>query len=135
MIDEMNQRSREIFRRLVENYLETGAPVGSKTVASELGFDLSPATVRNIMAQFEKSGLLFSPHISAGRIPTQVGLRLFVDGLLEVGNLSSVERSEIEARCAAHSRNVEDTLTEATTMLSGLSHCAGLVMVPQDDTP
>ncbi len=116
---------------IVESYVETGSPVGSQTIAQRLSQQLSSASIRSVMADLEGSGLLFSPHTSAGRMPTELGLRLFVDGLLEVGNLTEDERSGIESRCSAEGRSVEDVLTEASTMLSGLSRCAGLVTAPK----
>ena len=135
MITELNQRSREIFRQIVDVYLETGEPVGSRTVARRLNMALSPATVRNVMSDLEESGLLFAPHTSAGRLPTDIGLRLFVDGILELGNLGAEERERIEAQCAASGSNLEGMLEKATTTLSGLSHCAGLVTAPKTDSP
>ncbi len=129
----LDQRSREIFRRLVESYLETGEPIGSRSISRILPTSLSPASVRNVMSDLEALGLIFSPHTSAGRVPTQQGLRLFVDGLLEIGDLTDDDRSRIEAQVAGSNqyRNVEEVLTEATNMLSGLSQCAGLVMTPK----
>ena len=135
MIRELNQRSREVFRSVVETYLETGIPVGSKTLANRLPLPLSPASIRNVMASLDLAGLLFAPHISAGRLPTQAGLRIFVDGLLEVGNLTELEQSDIDSRCAAMGRNTEDVLTEAVTTLSGLCGCAGLVVAPKLESP
>ena len=135
MIRELNQRSREVFRSVVETYLETGIPVGSKTLAGRLPMPLSPASIRNVMASLEQAGLLFAPHISAGRMPTQAGLRIFVDGLLEIGNLTETEQSELASRCAAVGRNTEEVLTEAVTTLSGLCRCAGLVVAPKLDSP
>jgi len=135
MIQELSDRSREIFRLLVEAYVETGAPVGSKTLSQRLPFDLSPASVRNVMAELEGAGLLYSPHTSAGRLPTERGLRLFVDGMLEVGNLSENDRIDIAARCQASGRSIEQMLTLATETLSGLSHCAGLVTAPKSESP
>jgi len=135
MISELNERSREIFRHIVETYVQTGEPVGSRTLSQLLGNSLSPATVRNVMADLEDNGLLFAPHPSAGRLPTEAGLRLFVDGLLQVGNLTKDEREGIEGQCAAAGRNVEGMLKEATSALSGLSNCAGLVMAPKTDVP
>jgi len=132
---ELNGRSQEVLRRLVEEFMETGQPVGSQTLARRLQSSLSPATIRNVMADLEESGLLFSPHISAGRLPTQMGLRLFVDGLLEIGNLTNQERSSIEGPCNASGRTVEEVLIEATEALSGLSRCAGLVLAPTADVP
>jgi heat-inducible transcriptional repressor len=131
MISELNERAREILRQVVEIYVETGDPVGSKTLARRMTRRLSPASIRNVMADLERAGLLFAPHTSAGRLPTEAGLRFFVDGLLELGNLTETERSDIEARCVAAGRNVEDVLTEATEMLSGLSNQTGLVMAPK----
>jgi heat-inducible transcriptional repressor len=135
MIQEMNQRSREIFRQIVESYVETGEPVGSRAISKRLEGRLSPASIRNVMADLEDAGLLFAPHTSAGRLPTQAGLRLFVDGLLEIGDLTPDERANIEARCAAQGRGVQDVLREASGLLSGLSHCAGLVVAPKSEVP
>ena len=135
MITELSERSRAIFRQIVDAYLETGEPVGSRTVAKRLAMALSPATIRNVMADLEEAGLLFAPHTSAGRLPTDLGLRLFVDGLLEVGNLTAEERANIEAQCAASGGNLEGMLEQATSTLSGLSHCAGLVTAPKTDSP
>lgn len=135
MITDLNERSREIFRRIVEAYVETGEPTGSRTLAKQLDMKVSPATIRNVMADLEESGLLYSPHTSAGRLPTEQGLRLFVDGLLEVGNLSADERQSIEAQCQASSTNVDSLLERASTVLSGLSRCAGLVVAPKTDSP
>lgn len=135
MIDQLNERTREIFRLIVDNYVNTGEPIGSRTISRRVGINLSPASVRNVMADLEDLGLLFAPHTSAGRMPTESGLRLFVDGLLEVGDLSSAERENINGRCAASGRGFEEVLTEATTMLSGLSRCAGLVVAPKSDAP
>jgi len=95
-LDDLNERSREIFRRLVETYLATGEPVGSRTLSRAVAMSLSPATVRNVMQDLEELGLLGSPHVSAGRVPTQLGLRLFVDGVLEIGMISVEERAQIE---------------------------------------
>lgn len=131
MIHELSERSREIFRLIVDAYVETGEPIGSATLANRLGQKLSPASVRNVMADLEGAGLLYSPHTSAGRIPTEVGLRFFVDGLLEIGDLTEEEQAAIEARCAAAGRSLADSLKEASTMLSGLAGCAGIVVAPK----
>jgi heat-inducible transcriptional repressor len=130
---ELDLRSREIFRQIVELYLETGEPVGSRTLSRALPISLSPASIRNVMSDLEESGLIFSPHTSAGRLPTEIGLRLFVDGLLEIGDLTREDRREIESQVAARNSNqsVEDFLTEATNLLSGLSQCAGVVLTPK----
>ncbi len=132
---ELSGRSQEVLRRLVEEFMQTGQPVGSRTLSRRLENPLSPATIRNVMADLEDSGLLFSRHTSAGRLPTQLGLRLFVDGLLEIGNLTEQERSSIEGTCNAAGRTVEELLSEATEALSGLSRCAGLVLAPKADVP
>ncbi len=135
MIAELNERSREIFRLIVEAYCTTGEPVGSRTLSRQLSQKLSPATIRNVMADLEDAGLLFSPHTSAGRLPTDAGLRLFVDGILEVGNLSDDERKRIEAQYAGSSRSVDHMLEEATSTLSGLTGFASLVFAPKTDSP
>jgi heat-inducible transcriptional repressor len=128
---QLNERSREIFKRIVESYLETGEPVGSRNLSRALPMTLSPASVRNVMSDLESLGLIYAPHTSAGRLPTQTGLRLFIDGLLEVGDISVEERKEIESRIAGGGRRraIEDLLGEAGEMLSGLSRCAGVVLV------
>ena len=130
---QLDQRSRDIFRRLVETYLDTGEPVGSRTISRILPSSLSPASVRNVMMDLEDTGLIYSPHTSAGRVPTNAGLRFFVDALLEVGSISPEERSRIDAQMTGtnRSRRVEEVLGEATTLLSGLSHCAGLIVAPK----
>ncbi|MFP3942725.1 MAG: heat-inducible transcriptional repressor HrcA [Alphaproteobacteria bacterium] len=135
-VADLNERSREIFRRIVENFLETGEPMGSRTVSRVLPMALSPASVRNVMSDLEQLGLLYAPHTSAGRLPTELGLRMFVDGLLEVGDLSEEERENIERQLSGTSsdRTVEDMLSEVSRTLSGLSHCAGLVTAPKLNT-
>jgi heat-inducible transcriptional repressor len=135
MINELNQRSRDIFRAIVEAYVETGEPIGSRTISRRLGISLSPATIRNVMADLEEQGLLYAPHTSAGRLPTEVGLRLFVNGLLELGALSETERENIVLKCKAAGRSLPEVLAEASSMLSGLSSCAGLVLAPKTDRP
>ena len=127
----LNDRSREIFRYIVDAYMESGEPVGSRTISRRLNGTLSPATIRNVMSDLEVAGLLYAPHTSAGRLPTEAGLRLFVSGLLQVGNLDSDERRAIEANCQAAGRSVEDTLSQASSMLSGLSQLASLVVAPK----
>src|SRR5947199_6058641 len=134
-ISELNERSREIFRLIVDGYVQTGEPMGSRTLSRLLGQNLSPATIRNVMADLEEAGLLYSPHTSAGRLPTEAGLRLFVHGLLEIGNLGEDERRNIESLCAARGKSLPQALEEATAALSGLSHCAGLVVVPTQERP
>lgn len=128
----LDQRSREIFRRIVEDYLRTGDPVGSRTI-SRAGVALSPASIRNTMHDLAQLGLLSAPHASAGRLPTHAGLRLFVDGLLEVGDVGEEEKRAIEARLAGRGRSFEDALNEASVLLSGLAGGAGMVVTPARD--
>jgi heat-inducible transcriptional repressor len=135
LISELNERSREIFRQIVDAYVATGEPIGSRTLSRRLGQNLSPATIRNVMADLEEAGLLMAPHTSAGRVPTDAGLRLFVHGLMEVGGLSEDERRNIDSQCAAAGRSVAQALEEATLMLSGLSRCTGLVLAPKTERP
>src|ERR1700753_2784689 len=129
---ELDERAREIFRRIVEGYLDTGEPVGSRTL-SKGGLSLSPASIRNTMQDLTQLGLLGAPHVSAGRLPTHAGLRLFVDGLMEVGDVGDAERRSIEARLLAHGRNYEDALNEASAILSGLAGAASVVVTPIRD--
>jgi heat-inducible transcriptional repressor len=132
---EMNERSRAVFRRLVETYLETGEPVGSRTLSRRLDLNLSAASIRNVMQDLEALGVLDSPHVSAGRVPTHLGLRLFVDGLLEIGDVSDDERSAIDAAVGGANGDMASVLDEAGAMLSGLSHCASLVFAPKAESP
>src|SRR5438105_14042931 len=118
----LGERPREVFRHLVEAFLASGEPVGSRTLSQRLPLSLSPASIRNVMADLEAMGLLYAPHTSAGRVPTERGLRLFVDGMLQVGDLSSEERRAIEERLSRSGRPLEDVLGQAATLLSGLSH-------------
>ncbi|MEL6421348.1 MAG: heat-inducible transcriptional repressor HrcA [Pseudomonadota bacterium] len=138
-IEHLDERSRTIFRELVESYLQTGEPVGSRNISRQLPMKLSPASVRNIMSDLEHLGLIYAPHTSAGRMPTESGLRLFVDGLLEVGDLAPNERRQIETQIgnSGQDRTIEEMLTEASEMISGLSHCAGVVLSdsPPEDQP
>ena len=110
ILDEMNDRSREVFRLIVESYLDSGEPVGSRTLTRTLSEKVSAATVRNVMQDLEFLGLLDSPHISAGRIPTQVGLRMFVDGLLEVGDLGADDQQKLDETLGSNSGDVGDML-------------------------
>ncbi|HEY4114996.1 MAG TPA: heat-inducible transcriptional repressor HrcA [Rhizomicrobium sp.] len=131
---ELGERSRDILRHLVDAYLSSGEPVGSRTLSQRLPHNLSPASIRNVMADLESLGLLYAPHTSAGRVPTEKGLRLFVDGLLEIGELAPHERATIESRIQAQGRGLEEVLTQATMMLSGLSRCAGLLVAPKQES-
>jgi len=130
-VTELSERSREIFREIVDAYVETGEPVGSRTLSRRLSVALSPATIRNVMADLEEAGLLYAPHTSAGRVPTEEGLRLFVNGLLELGTLRDEERDRIDGQCRANGKSVETILEQALSTLAGLSRCAGLVLAPK----
>lgn len=129
-ITEMTDRARDVFRIVVESYLDTGAPVGSRTISKISGLNLSPASIRNVMQDLEEYGLLAAPHTSAGRMPTETGLRLFVDGMMQASEPSAEERAAISLR-AGHKGPVEEALAATTSALSGLSACAGLVLVPK----
>ncbi len=129
----LDPRSAAILREIVEQYVETGEPVGSRTLSRRLPMALSPATIRNVMADLTDAGLLFAPHTSAGRLPTEQGLRLFVDGLLQTGEIAEEDRAAIGTSLAAAGRSLEDTLAEASAMLSGLSMAAGLVLAPKSE--
>jgi len=131
-LSSLDQRARDIFRHVVETYLETGEPVGSRTV-SRGGVHLSPASIRNTMQDLTLAGLLAAPHTSAGRIPTHAGLRLFVDGFLEIGDIGADERREIDARLAGKGRGFDEALDAASSLLSGLAGGAGIVASPVRD--
>lgn len=128
-LDALNDRSRAILRQIVESFLATGEPVGSRNLSRVLPMTLSPASIRNVMSDLEHLGLIYAPHTSAGRMPTQSGLRMFVDGLLEVGDLSADERQRIERQITGRPQtSIDQVLSEASNMISGLSHCAGVVL-------
>ena len=127
----LNARSLEIFRQVVEAYVETGEPVGSRTLSRRLGLSLSPATIRNVMSDLEEAGLLYAPYVSAGRMPTEEGMRLFVNGLLEIGSLNEDDKIRLDERTQATGKSLEQALDETVTLLSGLSRCAGLVLAPK----
>jgi len=133
MINELNERSREIFKFIVDCYLETGRPVGSRMISDTSNLSLSPASIRNYMADLERFGLLYAPHTSAGRLPTDSGLRLYIDGLMEIGNLSYDEQNSIKASCNAKGRSFNEILDHTSNLLSGLSSCASLVIAPKLD--
>ena len=131
-LNKLSERSRTILRQIVESYLETGEPVGSRNLSRVLPMTLSPASIRNVMSDLEQLGLIAAPHTSAGRFPTQLGLRLFVDGLLEVGDLTVKERRQIESQISGRrASSIDDVLHEAGELISGLSHCAGVVLAEQ----
>jgi heat-inducible transcriptional repressor len=125
---QLNERSREIFRQIVESYLTTGEPLGSRNLSRLITTPLSPASVRNVMADLEQLGLIYAPHTSAGRLPTELGLRFFIDALMQVGDLNENERRQIEAQVAGAGKSVENVLSEASGLLSGLAHAAGVVL-------
>lgn len=133
MSQPLNNRAREVFRHIVDAYCETGEPIGSRTLSNRLQHDLSPSSIRAIMAELEKLNLLHSPHTSSGRLPTEAGLKLFVDGLLEVGELSEQERRDLEGHCSKADRDLKESLEQTTLALSGLSQCASLVFAPKFD--
>ena len=130
-ITELTDRARDVFRVVVESYLGTGAPVGSRTISKLGTVNLSPASIRNVMQDLEEAGLLSAPHISAGRMPTEQGLRLFVDAIMQAAEPSAEERRLIERQLASDGGPIENALSAATAALSDLSACAGVVMVPK----
>ena len=131
----LNERSREIFRQIVESYLATGEPVGSRNLSRILPITLSPASVRNVMSDLEQLGLIYAPHTSAGRLPTELGLRFFVDALMQIGDLTEADRHSIEAQVAGAGSNksLEAILTEASQTLSGLTRSAGVVLTAKSN--
>jgi heat-inducible transcriptional repressor len=129
-ISELTTRARDVFRLVVESYLGTGQPVGSRTLSKLAALNLSPASIRNVMQDLEELGLLASPHTSAGRFPTESGLRLFVDGMMQASEPTAEERATIEARMA-EAGPIEEALAATSAVLSGLSSCAGIVLVPR----
>lgn len=136
MISELNERTRQILKLVVDAYVETGEPVGSMAISQKLGMRLSPATIRNAMADLEELGLLYSPHTSAGRLPTETGLTVFVEGLLEVDHLSQGEREKIDQKIqSVRGQSLPHILEQTSSFLSGLSSCAGLVFAPKSEDP
>jgi heat-inducible transcriptional repressor len=135
ILEDMNDRSREVFRQVVETYLANGEPVGSRTLTRTLSEKVSAATIRNVMQDLEYLGLLNSPHVSAGRIPTQLGLRMFVDGLLEVGTLDQGDRQKIDATMSERNTGVAGMLDRIGSALSGVTHGASLVLTPKHEAP
>ena len=129
-LQQLDQRSREVFRHIVDSYLENGDPLGSRSISKQLPFSLSAATIRNVMSDLEALGLIYAPHISAGRLPTEFGLRFFVDSFLEIGNLNETEQRVIESQmnAASSEKTFDDVLGEASQLLSGLSRTAGVVV-------
>src|SRR6266853_4125675 len=130
---QLNERSRDIFRQIVESYLATGDPVGSRNISRLIAMPLSPASVRNVMSDLEQLGLIYAPHTSAGRLPTELGLRFFVDALMQVGDLTEPERQSIQSQLASAGKTVENVLNEASGLLSGLTHSAGVVLTTKSN--
>ncbi|MBW4962532.1 heat-inducible transcriptional repressor HrcA [Sulfitobacter sp. CW3] len=135
VLDEMNDRSREVFRRVVEGYLANGDPVGSRTLTREFSEKVSAATIRNVMQDLEYMGLLGSPHVSAGRIPTQMGLRMFVDGMIEIGDPTDIDREKIDATMGDNGADVGGILDRVGSALSGVTQGASLVLTPKHEAP
>ena len=135
MLNDMNDRSREVFRRVVEGYLANGDPVGSRTLTRDFSEKVSAATIRNVMQDLEYLGLLGSPHVSAGRIPTQMGLRMFVDGMIEIGDPSEMDREKIDATMGNNASDVGGLLDRIGSALSGVTHGASLVLTPKHEAP
>src|SRR5947207_8886375 len=135
-LGQLNERSREIFRRIVESYLATGEPVGSRNLSRLIPMTLSPASVRNVMSDLEQLGLIYAPHTSAGRLPTELGLRFFVDALMQVGDLTEPERQAIQSQLASvgKAQSVEAALDEALTRLSGLTRAAAVVLTAKSNS-
>ena len=132
---QLNERSREIFRQIVESYLATGEPAGSRNISRLISKPLSPASVRNVMSDLEQLGLIYAPHTSAGRLPTEFGLRFFVDALMQVGELSEAEQKSIQSQLASvgKAQSVEAALSEALTQLSGLTRTAAIVLTAKSN--
>ena len=128
---ELSDRSKNILKSVIETYLETGEPTGSETILKKIGIDLSSSSIRSILANLQEEGLLYAPHISAGRLPTDKGMRFFVDGLLEFGRLSKNEKENIKNQCQSRGSSFQEVLNEASKTISGLSNCAGIVVAPK----
>lgn len=135
ILADLNDRSREVFRRVVESYLASGDPVGSRTLTRSMSERVSAATIRNVMQDLEYLGLLGSPHVSAGRIPTQLGLRMFVDGILEVGTVAPADRERIDAGIDDGTADIQQLMDRVGATLSGLTHGASLVLAPKHEAP
>ena len=134
MIIELSERSKQIFRQIVDTYVET-VNRSARTIARRPDQRLSPASIRNVMADLEDAGLLFAPHTSAGRVPTDLGFRLYVDSLLGSGNLNEEDRARIDSLAAGSGRSLETVLGDASSALSRLSRYAGLVLAPKTERP
>tara|TARA_Y100001970_G_C14178503_1_gene828455 strand:+ start:439 stop:1485 length:1047 start_codon:yes stop_codon:yes gene_type:complete len=128
---ELSERSKQIFKQVVESYLKTGEPVGSETILKNVGINISSASIRSILVELQKEGLLYAPHISSGRLPTKEGLKFFVDGLLEFGRLSKEEQENIKNACQSKATSFQDILDKASQTIAGLSNCASIVVAPK----
>ena len=128
---QINDRSKLIFKKLVESYLKTGSPAGSETIMKMGGLNLSSASIRSILSNLQKEGLLYAPHRSAGRMPTEKGMRFFVDGLLEFGRISKIDKENIKKQCLTKGKSYEEVLDVASKAISGLSSYAGIVIAPK----
>ena len=128
---ELNDRSKLVFKSVVETYLKTGSPSGSETILRRAGLNLSSSSIRAILSNLQKEGLLYAPHISAGRMPTDKGMRFFVNGLLEFGRISNAEKERIKQQCYAKEKSYQEVLDEASKVISGLSNYAGIVIAPK----
>ncbi len=128
---ELSERSKLILKGVVESYLDTGEPAGSKTILNKTGLNISSSSIRSILANLQKEGLLYSPHVSSGRLPTDKGMRFFVDGLLEFGRLTKDEQENIKSQCRSNGSSYEKILDKASKTISGLSNCAGIVVAPK----
>ncbi|MBM1689401.1 heat-inducible transcriptional repressor HrcA [Sulfitobacter geojensis] len=135
LLQDMNARSREVFRRVVEGYLASGDPVGSRTLTRDFSEKVSAATIRNVMQDLEYMGVLGSPHTSAGRIPTQMGLRMFVDGMIEIGDPTDMDREKIDATMGSNAADVGGLLDRVGSALSGVTQGASLVLTPKHEAP
>ena len=128
---ELNDRSKQIFKSVVETYLKTGEPSGSETILKKGGIDLSSSSIRAILSNLQKEGLLFAPHTSSGRLPTDKGMRFFVDGLLEFGRISKSDKQNIKQQCLSKGKSYQEVLDDASKTISGLSNYAGIVIAPK----
>lgn len=135
MISDLNERSKLIFKYIVDSYMETGLPVGSRTLSGYTDINFSAATIRNIMSELERMELLYAPHVSSGRLPTQKGLRFYIDGLMEINALSHEEQERIDEICASGGRTTQEILERTGHLLTGLSNCASLVVAPKTNKP
>lgn len=131
MQEHLSERSRHILEAIIEDYIISAEPVGSRTLSRRHGLSLSPASVRNVMADLEEMGFLTSPHTSAGRVPTEKAYRFYVDSLVGSSRIAREEREEIRKRCSLTGRDIGEVLKETSRMLSSISHYMGIVVAPR----